>query len=168
LFTRTTTGIRGRVFRPGAAKLCSDEATRPRVIVPVSRLDRPALQALSIARGLGGDLAAVHISYDEDGAARFRLRWAQTVGTDIRLDTVISPYRAVIKPLLKYIDAIDEGDPRRPVVVVLAEFVPRHWWEAILHNQTALLMKFRLFVRPNTVVVDVPFHLTDAAARDEG
>ncbi len=87
--------------------------------------------------------------------------------TDIRLDTVISPYRAVIKPLLKYIDAIDEGDPCRPVVQVLAEFVPRHWCEAILHNQTALRMKLRLFVRPNTVVVDVPFHLADGAADAE-
>ena len=136
--------------------------TRPRVIVPVSRLDRPALHALSIARGLGGDLAAVHISYDEDGAAAFRRRWAATVGTGIHLDIVISPYRALLTPLLKYIDAIDEGDPRRPVVVVLAEFVPRHWWEGLLHNQTALLLKLRLFVRPNTVVMDVPFQVDDA------
>ena len=70
-------------------------------------------------------------------------------------------YRALLPPLLKYVDAIDQGDRRRPIIVVLAEFVPRRWWEALLHNQTALLLKLRLFVRRNTSVLDVPYHLDD-------
>ena len=137
------------------------QPTVPRVVVPISRIDRASLRALSIARGLGGEVHAVHISYDTDGAAAFKRRWESVVGETIALDTIISPYRALMPPLLKYLDAIDRGGPGRPIIVVLAEFVPRHWWEALLHNQTALLLKLRLFVRRNTAVLDVPYHLDD-------
>jgi hypothetical protein len=61
-----------------------------------------------------------------------------------------------------YIDAIDHMEPTRPITVVLSEFVPRHIWEYPLHNQTALRLKLRLFFRPNTVVIDVPYHLRTA------
>jgi hypothetical protein len=62
--------------------------------------------------------------------------------------------------LLAYLDVLQRRDPGRPVLVVLSEFVPRHWWEHLLHNQTALRLKLRLFARPNTIVADVPYHLT--------
>ena len=141
--------------------------TVPRVIVPISRIDRSSLRALAIARGLGGDVYAVHISYDADGAQAFKRRWLQVVGPDMPLDTIISPYRALMPPLLRYIDAVDRGDLGRPIIVVLAEFVPRHWWEALLHNQTALLLKLRLFMRRNTSVLDVPYHLDEADIDDD-
>ena len=140
--------------------------TIPRIIVPISRIDRAAIRALSVARGLSGDVYAVHISFDAEGAKVFKQRWAQAVGKSIALDTIISPYRALMPPLLKYIDAVDRGDPGRPIIVVLAEFVPRHWWEFLLHNQTALLMKLRLFGRRNTSVLDVPYHLDDPEPLD--
>jgi amino acid transporter len=142
------------------------QSTVPRIVVPISRIDRASLRALSIARGLGGEVHAVHISYDAEGAKAFKRRWESVVGEAIALDTIISPYRALMPPLLKYLDAIDRGGPGRPIIVVLAEFVPRHWWEALLHNQTALLLKLRLFVRRNTSVLDVPYHLDDPAPLD--
>jgi hypothetical protein len=64
-----------------------------------------------------------------------------------------------VAPLLTYIDALETQDPERPTTVVLSEFVPRHLWEHLLHNQVALRLKLRLFFRRNTVVVDVPYHL---------
>jgi len=134
-------------------------AVRPRVIVPISRLDRAAIRALAIARGVSDDIVAVHVSFDEEGARAFTQRWAEVVGGAVPLETIISPFRTVIAALTRYIDAIDAGDPARPIVVVLSEFVPRHWWEAVLHNQTALLLKLRLFLRRNTAVMDVPYHL---------
>ena len=142
------------------------QRTVPRIVVPISRIDRASLRALSVARGLGGEVHAVHISFDADGAAAFKRRWESVVGEAIALDTIISPYRALMPPLLKYLDAIDRGGPGRPIIVVLAEFVPRHWWEALLHNQTALLLKLRLFVRRNTSVLDVPYHLDDPEPLD--
>lgn len=93
----------------------------------------------------------------------FKRRWSDVVGDAISLETIISPYRALMSPLIRYIDAVDRGEPGRPMIVVLAEFVPRHWWESLLHNQTALLLKLRRFVRRNTSVLDVPYHLADAA-----
>ena len=89
------------------------------------------------------------------------------VGDAIPLETIISPYRSLFAPLLRYIDAHDRGEPERPIIVVLAEFVPRHWWEALLHNQTALLLKLRLFTRRNTSVLDVPYHLDEADTHDD-
>jgi len=137
-------------------------ARDPRLIVPVSRIDKAALHALSLARGLSEHVSAVHISFDEDGAQAFKERWGRSVGTAIPLEVIVSPYRSLLAPMLSYLDAIDEGDPGRPIVVVLAEFVPRHWWDAALHNQTALRLKLALFTRPNTSVIDVPYHLGDA------
>jgi amino acid transporter len=133
---------------------------RARIIVPVSRLDRSALEALSMAKGLVGEISAVHISFDAEGAAAFKDRWAR-LDMGVPLEVIVSPYRAINRPLLKYLDAIDDGDPARPVVIVLAEFVPHHWWETLLHNQTALRLKLDLFSRRNTAVIDVPHHLDD-------
>ena len=133
---------------------------RARIVVPVSRVDRSALEALSLAAGLVGDVSAVHISFDEEGAAAFKERWAR-IGTSVPLEVIVSPYRAITRPLRRYLDAIDDGDPARPVVVVLAEFVPHHWWETMLHNQTALRLKLDLLLRRNTAVIDVPHHLDD-------
>ena len=133
----------------------------PRFIVPISRIDKAALNALSLARGLSTHVSGLHISFDDAGAQSFRERWARSIGPDVPLEVIVSPYRSLLAPMLSYLDAIDSGDPERPIVVVLAEFVPRHWWDAALHNQTALRLKLALFSRPNTSVIDVPYHLGD-------
>ncbi|HLZ48309.1 MAG TPA: amino acid permease, partial [Candidatus Limnocylindria bacterium] len=133
----------------------------PRLIVPISRIDKAALHALSLARGMSEHVSALHISFDDAGAQTFRERWARSIGPDVPLEVIVSPYRSLLAPMLSYLDAIDSGDPERPIVVVLAEFVPRHWWDAALHNQTALRLKLALFARPNTSVIDVPYHLGD-------
>jgi amino acid transporter len=132
----------------------------PVVIVPIARLDRAALQALAFARSVSPTVKAVHISTSKASAEEFRRRWAQ-LDTDIKLDVVESPYRSLLAPLLKYIDAMDKSDDR-PITVVLAEFVPHHWWEWLLHSQTAFRLKAALLFRPNTIVIDVPYHFEDA------
>jgi len=130
----------------------------PRALVPISRLDRATLQALAFARSFSADVSAIHVSDDPKEARAMKDRWEQW-GGDVPLVIVESPYRALIPPLLAYIDAISRGDPARSITVVLSEFVPRHFWEYPLHNQTALRLKLRLFFRPNTIVIDVPYHL---------
>jgi hypothetical protein len=129
---------------------------KPRVVVPIGRLDRAHIEALQLARTLSADVTALHVSEDVAEARRFRERWRKLV-PDIPLVVIESPYRSLLRPLLAYIDAVDAGDKRRPIVVILSEFVPRHWWEFPLHNQTALRLKLHLFFRPNTVVLDVPY-----------
>jgi hypothetical protein len=130
----------------------------PRVIVPVSRFDRAAMAALAYARAISADVTAVHVATDADAIEGMRERWEAWAGP-VKLVILESPYRALIAPLLAYLDATETMDPSRPTTVVLAEMVPRHLWEYPLHNQTALRLKLRLFWRPNTVVIDVPYHL---------
>jgi hypothetical protein len=115
----------------------------------------------------------VHVATSRASAEEFQRRWDRwggrrlADGREIPLDVIDSPFRALLQPLLKYIGRIDERDPR-PITVVLAEFVPRHWWEFILHSQTAFRLKAALLFRPNTIVIDVPYHFRDTAdlARD--
>jgi len=137
------------------------QTREPRLIVPISRIDKAALYALSLAHGLSADVTALHISFDEAGAQSFKERWVRSVGKEIPIEVIVSPYRSILAPMLSYLDAIDRKDPAHPIVVVLAEFVPRHFWDALLHNQTALRLKLALFTRPNTSVIDVPYHLGD-------
>ncbi|TMB49254.1 MAG: APC family permease [Chloroflexi bacterium] len=133
-------------------------AAEPIVIVPIGRLDRAARQAIAFANSISPSATAVHITNDPKDAAEMRERWPDWAGTT-ELVVVESPYRALIGPLLRYMDALQAQDPKRPIVVVLSEFVPRHWWEQLLHNQTSLRLKLRLFGRRNTIVADVPYHL---------
>jgi amino acid transporter len=128
------------------------------VVVPVSRLDRATLKAIAVARSLSDDVTAVHLTDSPAQAAALKRRW-EHLDQAVPLAIVESPYRALLPPLLAYLDARDQQHPGQPITVVLAEFVPRHFWEYVLHNQNALRLKLRLFLRPNTVVVDVPYHL---------
>jgi amino acid transporter len=130
----------------------------PRVLVPVSRIDRATLNALAFATSISGDVTAVHVSNDADDLAAMKQEWERW-GGPVNLVILESPYRALMGPLMAYIDATDRADPAQPTTVVLPEFVPSHIWEYPLHNQTALRLKLRLFFRRNTVVVDVPYHL---------
>jgi amino acid transporter len=137
-----------------------DEVPDPIVIVPLARLDRPARRALAFARTISPHATAVHITNDPHTADQLREDW-QTLGGPMELVVVESPYRALVGPLLRYMDALQSLHPTRPIVVVLSEVVPRHWWENLLHNQTSLRLKLRLFGRKNTIVADVPFHVED-------
>ena len=131
----------------------------PVVLVPVARLDRATLQAVAFARSISPSVRAVHIASTAESAEAFRLRWQQWT-RDVPLDVIESPYRALLQPLLRYIERVDARDDR-PITIVLAEFVPRNWWEWILHSQTALRLKLALLFRPNTIVIDVPYHFAD-------
>jgi hypothetical protein len=139
---------------------------RPRVVVPISRLDRATLYALSFARSMSRDVLAVHVADGPEDAAEMQRRWDRWSG-EVPLAIIESPYRVLIAPLVAYIDALGRQDPKRTIVVVLPEFVPRHFWEFFLHNMSAFRLKLRLFSRRNTIVADVPYHV-DQAFEDPG
>ena len=140
---------------PGA-----DAAMEPIVIVPIARLDEPARQAIAFANSISQEATAVHVTNDADAADDLRHEWPEWAG-GAELVVIESPYRALVGPLLAYLDVVQRHDPGGPVLVVLSEFVPRHWWENLLHNQTALRLKLRLFGRPNTIVADVPYRIRE-------
>jgi amino acid transporter len=139
----------------------------PSVLVPIARLDRAAVRALAFACSISPNVRAVHLATSEDTAITFRRRWdlwggrVLPDGREITLDVIVSPYRSLLQPLLRYIDRVAERDAGE-VTVVLTEYVPRHWWELILHSQTAFRLKAALLFRASTVVIDVPYHARSA------
>jgi hypothetical protein len=127
------------------------------VLVPVAELNYPALLSLAYARAIAEDVRAVHIATTEEEKARFRKEW-EARGAPVPLVVLDSPYRQIVEPLLAYIEACDNERPGDLLTVVLPEYVPSHWWEHALHNQTALRLKATLLYRPRTVVINVPYH----------
>ncbi|MGH2408663.1 MAG: APC family permease, partial [Candidatus Limnocylindrales bacterium] len=131
-----------------------------RVVVPVPGINRAVVQAVNVARSIAPDVRAVLISDEPEQAARVRERWDRQI-PDVPLVVVESPYRALVGPLLAYLDVIDEGwpaDQEAPITfVVIPEYVARSWWERLLYNQAAKRLRSALVGRPHTVVVGVPY-----------
>ncbi|HZU06466.1 MAG TPA: APC family permease [Chloroflexota bacterium] len=142
------------------------EAIHLRVIVPVAGLNVPARQALALARAISNQVTALYIAETAEDGMRLRQRWlAEQVGVPLAI--IESPYRSLIGPILAFIDAVREAHPRDTLMVILPEFVPSHWWEQFLHNQTALRLKAALLFRPGIVVASVPYHLRPATAAEQ-
>ena len=140
------------------------EEIRHTVIVPIAHVNRVARQTLAYARSISDNVTAIHITDEEAEIERLRDEWRE-LGTDVPLVIIESPYRALVGPLLSYLDEVDKQRPDDTLTVVLAEFVARHWWEQLLHNQTALRLKAALLFRPGVVVTSVPYHLERPRAK---
>jgi hypothetical protein len=128
------------------------------VLVPIGGVHRAVVQALSYARSLSGDVRALFVDTGGPETARVREQWCQW-GGGTRLDILESSYRSLLDPLLEYIERLQADRPDDFITVVLPEFVPRRWWQHLLHNQRALLIKGALLFKPRVVVTSVPFHL---------
>jgi hypothetical protein len=127
------------------------------IIVPISDINKVTLNALTYARSLSSRIVAVHVTDDAVEATHLQEEW-ERFGEDASLVILESPYRSLIAPLLSYIDAVQRKRPQALVTVLVPEYVPQHWWEQLLHSQTALRLKAALLFRPNTVVTSVPYH----------
>ncbi len=133
-------------------------------VVPIAGLDRVSIQSMAYARSISPHVIAVHVAIDEDDTRRVREEWKQwikQIGPEEKLELVIieSPYRSLNAPLLAYIDTVHELYSDVTLTVLLPEFVVNHWWEHLLHNQTALRLKASLLFRPGIVVTSMPQHL---------
>jgi amino acid transporter len=127
-----------------------------RVIIPVPTLSRAVVRSVQFGRSLSDDVRAVHITVDGEAAARLRQDW-ERMFPDVPLVIVETPYRSLVVPFLHYLDVMAPTPSDTVTIVVLPEYVPRHWWDRILHNQKAHRIREALVGRPNTVVADVPF-----------
>jgi hypothetical protein len=126
--------------------------------VPVDEINRAVLRTIAYARTLSPHAVAVHVTDEFENAEALRQQWENSI-PDTPLVVVESPYRSFIEPLLAYIEGMDRTQPNQMVTVVLPEFVPKRFWQRFLHNQLAVRLKQALVNRPNTVVVEVPYHL---------
>ncbi|MGH7265380.1 MAG: APC family permease [Candidatus Rokuibacteriota bacterium] len=134
------------------------EAKPPIVLVLIGDVHRGVLPALRYARALSPGARAVYVETDPEFTRRLEDRWGKW-GSGLPLVVLRSPYRSVVGALLEYLDHLQEQAPDRLVTIILPEFVPALWWQHLLHNQTALLIKGALFFRKGIVVTNVPYHL---------
>jgi hypothetical protein len=133
-------------------------AGRPQtVIVPVDEVNRAVLRTLTYARTLSAGAVAVHVVDSREEGDRFRADWDQSI-PDVPLVILDSPYRSLVEPFLAYIDGMQRTNPNHLITVVLPEFVPKYFWQRALHNQLAQRLKAALIRRPNTAIIEVPFH----------
>ena len=132
---------------------------RPLVVVPIANTNVVAREALAFARSIGEEIVAVHVATDQPDTEQIKEHWSE-IAQDVPLVIIESSYRLLIPPLVAYINALREQNPDRPLLVVLPEIVPRHWWEQLLHNQTALRLKAALLPQEGVMVTSVPYQLS--------
>ncbi|MEW5992264.1 MAG: APC family permease [Chloroflexota bacterium] len=154
-------------YRSSATKLAvKEDGVLPvphreeRVIVPIPSINRAVVHAVNVGRSIAPDVRAVLVSDDPEEAASVRHRWERQM-PDLPLVVVESPYRALVGPLIAYLDVLDAAWPpekEAPITfVVIPEYVARSWWERLLYNQSAKRLRIALLGRPQTVVVAVPY-----------
>jgi len=128
------------------------------VLVPVDDVNEAVGRTVEYAQTISENVTALHVSDNMEEAEELRQRWEEVI-PEVPIVIIDSPYRSFIAPILAYIDALDHSYPGETITVVLPELVPKHFWQGILHNQSAIPLKRVLLSRPNTVVIGIPYHL---------
>ena len=131
------------------------------VLVPVSGIHRGVVTALQYARTLSPHVEAVYVDLDVEATEALRLKWGLWAG-GIELMILDSPYRSVLRPLLEYIEGVEQRHPDALITVVLPQVVPARWWHNLLHNQTAWFIRGALLFKKRVIVItDIALHLTE-------
>jgi amino acid transporter len=132
---------------------------RNHAVVLVSQLHLPTLRAVQYARATRPDtLTAVTVNVDENDTRRLQAEWDER-NLPVPLTVIDSPYREVTRPIVAYVKSLRRSSPRDVVTVFVPEYVVGHWWEHLLHNQSALRIKARLLYEPGVMVTSVPWQL---------
>jgi amino acid transporter len=141
--------------------------TGVRGIVLVSKIHKPTLRALAYARAAKPtDLQAVTVAVEPEESSALQQRW-ESLGIPVPLTVLDSPYREITKPVLEYVKSIRARYPRDLVIVYVPEYVVGHWWETLLHNQSALRLRARLRYQPGVMVASVPWQLSSSAGLED-
>ncbi|AIG78017.1 MULTISPECIES: APC family permease [Amycolatopsis] len=133
--------------------------SRNHAIVLISKLHLPTLRAVSYAKAVRPDvLEAVTVNVDDVETRKLVQEWDDH-NFKVPLKVIESPYREITKPVLDYVKRVRGDNPRNVVTVFIPEYVVGHWWEQVLHNQSALRLKGRLLFQPGVMVTSVPWQL---------
>lgn len=136
--------------------------SRNHAVVLVSKLHLPTMRALAYARATRPDvLEAITVSVDDAETRALVHKWEDS-DMSVPLKVIASPYREVTRPVLDYVKRVSKESPRTVVTVFIPEYVVGHWWEQVLHNQSALRLKGRLLFEPNVMVTSVPWQLSSS------
>jgi hypothetical protein len=147
---------------PGGVALPS----RNHAIVLVSKVHAPTLRALAYATATRPhDLTALTVAVTDEESAELQREW-EARGVAVPLTVLASPYREMSRPVLDHLARLRAAGPRDLVTVYVPEYVVGHWWEQLLHNQSALRLKRRLLHEPGVMVVSVPYQLSSSLSPD--
>jgi len=139
--------------------------SRVHAIVLVSKVHKPTLRALAYARASRPSvLEAVTVTVDPEDTRQLQEEWERR-DIPVPLRALDSPYREITRPVLAYVRSIRRESPRDLIVVFVPEYVVGHWWEQILHNQSALRLKSSLHFMPGVMVASVPWQLHSSVGR---
>jgi hypothetical protein len=128
------------------------------VIVPIDDINYASLRAINFARTMSRDPVILHISNYAERASKVKEK-LEKYAPGMKLLVIESPFRAFVRPLLAYVDAVHSQSPNAFVTIVLSEFIVAHWWEGFLHNRTANNLRSAFERHPNVAVVLVPYLL---------
>ncbi|MDQ3480332.1 MAG: APC family permease [Actinomycetota bacterium] len=143
------------------------QPSRVHAIVLVSKVHKPTLRAVAYARAARHNtLEAITVDVDPEATAQLMAAWDEA-GIPVPMRALESPYREITKPILEHVRNIRRKSPRDVVAVYIPEYVVGHWWEQLLHNQSALRLKGRLLFTPGVMVTSVPFQLRSSAAAEQ-
>ncbi|MGI8333160.1 APC family permease [Actinomadura scrupuli] len=135
---------------------------RNHAIVLVSKIHKPTLRALSYARATRpSTLEAITVAVDLEESSKLQEDW-DAHDLPVPLKILDSPYREITRPVLEYVKSVRRKSPRDVVTVFIPEYVVGHWWEHLLHNQSALRLKGRLLFQPGVMVTSVPWQLVSS------
>jgi amino acid transporter len=141
---------------------------RVHALVLVANLLMPTLRALAYAQATGPQtLRAVTVS-DDGGEDDGLLGEWDARGIPLPLVVIESPYRETVRPVLKYVRHLRRENPGDIISIIIPEYVVEHWWQNVLHNQTALRLKTRLLFEPAVTVTSVPWVLGAPEGANEG
>jgi amino acid transporter len=165
-------GIRRHYDRIAEELLIEDSdvmlPSRVHAVVLVGKLHKPTMRALAYARvSRPNTLEALYVEFDPGESAALRERWSE-LGIPVPLKIISSPYRELVRPVVRYVKEIRKSSPRDVVTVYIPEYVVGKWWEQLLHNQTALRLKGRLLFMQGVMVTSVPYQLRSAGKVKEG
>lgn len=128
------------------------------VLLPISGIHKGVVDALRYAQSIASDVRAVYVEIDQISTERLQEEW-QRWGRGVPLVVLKSPYRSIMSPFLKYVDEVEETQHDDIITIIIPEFVTAKWWQQLLHNQTALLIRTALIFKRRKVVTSVRYHL---------
>ncbi|MGY1670475.1 APC family permease [Geodermatophilus sp. SYSU D00710] len=136
-------------------------------VVLVSKVHRPTLRALAFARATRPDqLTALTVNVDDADTRALQADWDR-YDIPVPLTVLESPFREITRPVVDYVKAIRRSSPRELVIVFVPQYVVGHWWENVLHNQSALRLRARLQFQPGVMITTVPWQLESSIGRDD-
>ncbi|MGD0020066.1 MAG: APC family permease [Candidatus Limnocylindrales bacterium] len=156
LFIKHEYDVEGRGLEVEPDVVFGPPHRRQRVVVVAQAMSRAVVQAVKVGETMGEEVQVVHVTLDPAEGEHFRERVERQL-PGVRVVLVESPYRALVRPFVRYLEVSQAEDPNRVTIVLLPEHLPRHWWDRVLYNQNVHRIRAALVGRKDFVVLDTPY-----------